>query len=372
MPVDSAPWYAVNNVNEIDSPALLIYPDRVKHNIALAIEMVGNVNKLRPHVKTHKSSAVTKLMLKAGIGKFKCATVAEAEMLARCFAPDVLLAYQPTGPKIGRLLKLIEEFSNTQFSCLVDSIEAATAIANEAANCKRTIDVFIDVNVGMNRTGTSPQNAMELYNECKALAAVKVVGVHGYDGHINDSVTIVRKKRADEAFDKLNSVRMELQSAGLLDPVMVVGGSPTFSIHANRNNVECSPGTFVYWDWSYNSGFPDMGFLPAALVLSRVVSVVNENTVCLDLGHKSIAAENPLSRRVHWLNADGLTPLSQSEEHLVMESSSSNQYKVGDVLYGMPYHVCPTVALYDTAFVIEDHRMKEQWQTAARTRKISI
>ena len=93
MPADPTAWYRIDDINKIDSPALVIYSDRVKHNIALAIQMVGNVSRLRPHVKTHKSPQATELLLRAGITKFKCATVAEAEMLAQCKAPDVLLSY---------------------------------------------------------------------------------------------------------------------------------------------------------------------------------------------------------------------------------------------------------------------------------------
>ena len=80
-------WYEIENVGELDSPALVIYPDRVKKNITTAIKMVGNASRLRPHVKTHKSPEVTMMMLGAGITKYKCATIAEAEMLGQCGAP---------------------------------------------------------------------------------------------------------------------------------------------------------------------------------------------------------------------------------------------------------------------------------------------
>ena len=92
-------WYIVDNIGELDSPALVIYSERVGHNIETLTKSIVNVARLRPHVKTHKSLEVSKLMLKAGIKKFKCATIAEAEMLAMAGAPDVLLAYQPVGPK---------------------------------------------------------------------------------------------------------------------------------------------------------------------------------------------------------------------------------------------------------------------------------
>jgi D-serine deaminase-like pyridoxal phosphate-dependent protein len=365
-------WYVIKDVDAIDSPALVIYAERVKQNIALAIQMVGDPSRLRPHVKTHKSPYITRLMLEAGIINFKCATIAEAEMLAQCGAPDIMLAYQPVGPKISRLLQLVEQYPESHFSCLVDSIEATQAISIEARDHHIVLDVFIDVNVGMNRTGVLPENAIALYQACQRFQGINVVGLHGYDGHINDADQTQRKRRADEAYDMLVSVGEALRSEGLAKPIVIAGGSPTFSIHASRKDVACSPGTFVYWDKSYSNLFPDLGFLPAALVISRVVSILNEKKLCLDLGHKSIAAENALNSRVCFLNGNGLQPVSQSEEHLVVETKEPHHYHVGDVLYGMPYHVCPTCALYDTAYVIEGGQVKEQFQVAARDRKINV
>src|SRR5690242_12619441 len=93
-------WYLIENINELDSPALVVYPQRVKENIATLKSMVDDVQRLRPHIKTNKTKEATQLMLEAGITKFKCATIAEAEMLGLSGAPDVLLAYQPVGPKL--------------------------------------------------------------------------------------------------------------------------------------------------------------------------------------------------------------------------------------------------------------------------------
>src|SRR5882762_2212684 len=103
-------WYYIQNPDQLDTPALVIYPDRVKANIRLVIEMAGDVSKLRPHVKTHKSPDTTRLLLAAGIDKFKCATIAEAEMLAMTGARDVLLAYQPVGPKLQRFVSLVRKY----------------------------------------------------------------------------------------------------------------------------------------------------------------------------------------------------------------------------------------------------------------------
>ncbi len=122
-------WYELVNIGELDSPALVVYRNRVKENIQILIDSIDDITRLRPHVKTHKSSEVCVMMLQAGIKKFKCATIAEAEMLASVGAPDVLLAYQPVGPKGNRLLQLVQQFPATNFSCLIDNLDSAKQLS---------------------------------------------------------------------------------------------------------------------------------------------------------------------------------------------------------------------------------------------------
>jgi D-threonine aldolase len=107
------------------------------------------------------------------------------------------------------------------------------------------------------------------------------------------------------------------------------------------------------------------------LLLTRIISIMDNETLCTDLGHKSVAAENPLPR-VHFLNAPDANPISQSEEHLVLKLPDTSQWKVGDVLYGVPVHICPSVALHDYATIISCNEVIDQWKVIARTRKITI
>ncbi|GAA4099270.1 D-TA family PLP-dependent enzyme [Mucilaginibacter panaciglaebae] len=366
-----AAWFDITDINELDTPALVVYPDRVKKNIATLVTAIDSTDRLRPHVKTHKCKEVTQLCMDAGIRKFKCATIAEAEMLARCKAPDVLLAYQPIGPKIKRLVALIKQYPDTKFSCLADNYEAASQIDQIALAGQVTLNVFIDLNVGMNRSGIAPQEAFVLYGRCELLEAVKVSGLHVYDGHIHHNDLNIRKQQCDAAFKPVNELMAEFQASGI-NPVVIAGGSPTFPIHAKRKGVECSPGTFVYWDSGYGEAFDEQQFLPAALVVARVVSLPGETKICIDLGHKSIASENVLDKRVTFLNASQLKPISHSEEHLVLEAGANHHYKVGDVLYGVPHHICPTVALYERAITIQNNQISGEWLNIARDRKINI
>ncbi|UOQ68879.1 D-TA family PLP-dependent enzyme [Hymenobacter volaticus] len=364
-------WFRISDVGMLDTPALLVYPDRVKQNLAQLTASIEDVSRLRPHVKTHKNQEAVQLTMAAGIGKFKCATIAEAEMLALCHAPDVLLAYQPIGPKAERFVQLIKHYPETRFSCLIDTYTAAQQLNALAAAGALTIPVFLDFNVGMNRSGIAPAAAVALYEQCQQLPNVEIVGLHAYDGHIRDEDFTVRTERCHQAFAQVEAVATQLRAVGL-DPIVVAGGSPTFPIHATRKGVECSPGTFIYWDGGYGKTCVEQPFSPAALVLSRVISLPDATKLCVDLGHKSIAAESSLDKRVTFLNAPELAPISQSEEHLVLEAGPSHGYQVGDVLYGLPYHICPTVALYERAVTIQDREVVGEWKTIARDRKITF
>jgi D-threonine aldolase len=365
-----AEWYSIEDIDQLDTPALVVYPARVKLNITRAIGMVGDVRRLRPHVKTHKSPAVTRLMLEAGIRRFKCATIAEAEMLATEGAPDVLLAYQPVGPKVGRFVQLIKRFPGTSFSCLIDHADSAAAMAGVFHAAGLSVPVYLDLNVGMDRTGIAPgPAAVALYQLAVRLDGIDPVGLHAYDGHIRDSDPDELRRKCDEAFGSV----LELREAIGAELTIIAGGSPTFPVHAGRAaEIQCSPGTFVYWDKGYGDQFPNQPFTPDALVVARVISLRGDTRICLDLGHKSIAAENELGRRVFFLNGPELKAVGQSEEHLVVEAGPGHGYKIGDVFYGIPYHICPTVALYERAVTVGDGRVTGYWMNTARDRVLSI
>lgn len=364
-------WFELNNTDEVDSPALLVYPDRVQQNIDAAIGMTGDVTRLRPHIKTHKTKEVAQLLMQAGIGQFKCATIAEAELLGICKAPDVLLAYQPLGPKLDRFFSLIQHYSDTNYACLTDNIPAATAIAKTARTHNSILNIYIDLNVGMNRTGIAPEDAMDLVDFCLNEPSLRLLGLHAYDGHLRNPDPEKRKQDCDAAFTRVTTLQNRIAIKYPDHLSIIAGGSPSFPIHAKRETIVCSPGTFVYWDHGYANAFPEQPFIHAALVMTRIVSLPAPGIICTDLGHKSIASENPIDKRVFFLNAQDLVPVSQSEEHLVLRAPENHSYKTGDVLYGLPYHICPTCALYERAITIENHRNAGEWMIIGRDRKIT-
>ena len=363
-------WFTITNPEKVETPALVLYKERVQQNIQKAVDRVGDVSRLRPHVKTNKMAEVCLMMMDAGIRKFKCATIAEAEMLAMIQADDVLMSYQPVGPNIERLLHLVQNFPKTQFSCIVDNQHTAHDLSEVFTKAGSIIRVYIDINTGMNRTGIKPEGVNNLLDLLETLPGLKVVGLHAYDGHLTESNVQLRQEQSDAAYASIQPNIDYFQSSTSRTPAIVAGGSPTFPTHIGRN-ADCSPGTFVFWDWGYTLKFPEEPFEYAALVLTRVISVIDDTHITTDLGHKAVAAENPLPSRVHFLNAPMAKPVSQSEEHLSLEVPDSSAFKVGDILYGVPVHICPTVALYDQALVSENNLITDSWKVIARNRKIT-
>ncbi len=366
-------WYTIRNVDQLDTPALVIYPERVKENIRILKSMIDDPKRLRPHVKTHKTKEATLLMIAAGINKFKCATIAEAEMLGMCKAGDVLLAYPVFGPKVQRLIAVMKQYPETRFSCLIDNLTSAHQVAEIALTHNIELEVFIDLNIGMNRTGILPgEKAIQLYEGAAKMKGIKLLGFHSYDGHIRESDILKRTIIVEESFAPIEKMRKELARQGYKELKLIMGGSPSFPVYAQKKDIECSPGTFIFWDKGYQDSLPEQPFLPAALIITRVISLPNDKTVCLDMGYKSIAAENELNHRVYFLNAPELEIVNQSEEHLMAKVPAEHSWKVGDLLYGLPIHICPTCALYESAIAIEEGIATGSWKILARDRRIKI
>lgn len=359
-------WYKIDLENEVDSPALLVYPDRIQYNIELVKSMIGDCERLRPHVKTHKTKEITQMQLKAGISKFKCATIGEADMLGDSKAPDVLLAYPLVEPKLQKFANLVKKYPQTRFSAIVDHIKAADNLSACAVKNKMRVNVFVDLNVGMNRTGVLPgEPALQLYKHCTKLEGLAIKGFHAYDGHVRERDLDQRKQVCDLNFEPIATMIAQLQEEGFIRPLVIIGGSPSFPIYAKYPEVECSPGTFALWDKGYANALPEQGFLPAAVLMVRIVSLPTDRHICIDLGYKAIASENSLENRVVFLNKSGLEIVSHSEEHMVLDAGKNHGFMLGDVLYALPIHICPTVAMYKQLMVVKSGKVIGEWKVVA-------
>lgn len=342
-------------LEKLPSPALVLDWRRIEENLASMIRLAGGPERLRPHVKTHKMRRLTERQLALGIRKFKAATLAEVEMCADAGARDVLLAMQPVGPNAALLAALAKRRPETRFSALIDDPGALRALAAAARAEGVTIPVFLDLNLGQNRTGIAPgPEAAALYREMAETPGVVPAGLHGYDGHLTQSDLPLRAAGCDAGFTPVEALRRELLDAGLPVPVIVAGGSPVFPVHARRGpEVELSPGTTVLWDAGYGQKFPDLPFKPAAWLLTRVVSRPAPGLICVDLGHKAVGSEMPHPRAVFPELPDA-EAVTHSEEHLVLRVASADALPPGRALWAVPRHVCPTVALHSFVWILEE------------------
>lgn len=371
------PAYALADVASVFSPSLVLYPELIRRNIARVIEMAGGTARLRPHVKTHKTREIARMMLDAGIVRHKCATIAEAEMLADAGAPDVLIAYPLVGPNLGRLAALIRKFPGTTFSVLIDHPASTAALSEAMAAAKLTVGVVLDLDVGQHRTGIAVgEPALSLYLTAAKMPGLRVEGFQLYDGHNHQEAPAEREAAVRAFLAPALELREEAERRGAAVPRLICGGTPTFPMFAKLNDVpgiECSPGTFVLHDAGYGSRFADLaGITPAAVLITRVISRPTATRVTLDLGNKSVAADPLLEKRVKLLDFPEHKTVGHNEEHLIVETAGAEKYRPGDVVYALPGHVCPTVALHKEVLVAEGGRVVGKWSVASRDRVLTI
>jgi D-serine deaminase-like pyridoxal phosphate-dependent protein len=368
--------YAIRDTSAIYSPALIFYKDLIRRNIELAVAIAGTPNRLRPHVKTHKTREIVRLELDAGITKHKCATLAEAEMLAGCGVADVLLAYNLVGPNCGRMARLAQTFPGCRFSVLADHAALLQPLSEALAATQQRIAVLLDIDVGQHRTGMQPDDeAVALYESIDRLPGLEPGGIHVYDGHIHQDSPAERQAAVQKQIEPVLALYGKLQKKGLPVPRLVVGGTPTFPIYARMDiaGLECAPGTCFLNDHGYGTHFADLaGFTPAALLLTRVISRPTPTRITLDLGYKAVASDPPAGKRVMLFDVPEWEPVLHNEEHLVIESPAAASFQLGDELFAMPTHICPTCAMHRQAYVVEKGQVVDHWDIIARDRVLSI
>ncbi len=408
--------------NELVSPQLVVNRTLLIQNIEHAVRMAGDANHLWPHVKTHKTGHIVRLMAKQGIVRFKCATISEAEMAASFGGKHIILAYPLVGPNIPRFLQLIQAFPDVVFYAVGDTLNCLESL-NQAAehagiqayplvgpniprflqliqafpdvvfyavgdtlNCLESLNqaaehagiqipVLIDVNMGMDRTGVPVSQLEIFYKKASAFPFLRLCGLHCYDGHHTETDFCKRKEAAKPLFQEITRIRSQLNQDHFSCSILVMGGTPSFPCYTSSDlpDLYFSPGTLFLNDYGYASKYPDLKFDIAAAVLTRVVSRPAPGHFTLDLGYKGIASD-PDGVRGVLADFPHAHPLFQSEEHWAFamdEGFEEHCPDIGDVLYIIPTHICPTSALYSHMAVIEEHKLAAWWEVHARNRKIT-
>lgn len=367
--------YRINDTSQILSPALVIFREVLEENLRCMIAIAGHAGRLRPHCKTHKIREVAELELRLGITRHKCATFAEAEMLALAGVRDVFLAYNLVGPNIPRAVEFRRRFPDVSLMVTADHEGPLAELGRAMASAGLTIGVLLDLDTGQHRTGVPiGSRAEELYGRIAATPGIEPAGFHLYDGQNHQTDLAERTLAVDACWVPVTALRDRFTSKGWPVPRIVAGGTGSFPIFAQKEDpsLELSPGTCVFHDAGYDAMFPDLRFSPAALVLTRVISRPTADRVTFDLGYKAVASDPPAGRRLSFPDLPDAQEVLQNEEHLVVTTRREPPLQPGDEQLVVPRHICPTSALHKQAYVVADGDVVARWDVVARDRWLSV
>jgi D-threonine aldolase len=367
--------YAVADTSEIFTPALLVFRELMEQNIDRMIRIAGRAERLRPHCKTHKIRQVAEIEMARNITRHKCATLAEAEMLAQAGVRDILWAYNPVGPNVQRTVRFVEAYPEVQLAVTADHPLPVEQLGAAFRAASRRIDVLLDIDTGLQRTGLPPgPQAVELYRQIARTGGLRPGGLHVYDGQNHQQAYAARAAAVARLWSDVLSLRDRLCSEGFPVPRIVAGGSGTFPVYAGIDEpvLELSPGTTVFYDAGYSEAFPDLDFEIAAALLTRVISRPAPDRVTFDLGYKACASDPPADRRVVFPDIPDARIVLQNEEHLVVQTRLANRLQPGDEQMAFPWHICPTTALHKQVYVIQAGRVVDRWDVLARDRWLTI
>jgi D-serine deaminase-like pyridoxal phosphate-dependent protein len=351
-----------NEKQYVDTPALLLYVDKLEFNLKKAADYFERVGvDLRPHVKTHKCPVLAQMQMRAGAVGVTCAKVGEAEVMAKAGIEDILIANQVVGArKISRLLDIA---NIADIKIAVESEDNLIELCEAAEVRKKTIPVLIEVDVGMYRCGVkSVDEAIVLAKRIGKMKPIELVGIMGYEGHVVHTVDRAeREKAAREAMGKLVDVKKALEREGFLIPIVSAGGTGTFDISSTVEGItEIQAGSYLTMDAGY--GQLGLGFAQALTLLSTVIAVHGE-LVTLDCGMKSVTHEAGMPRV---LGIEGASVFFLSEEHGHMSVPAGTKIAVGDKVELVPTHGCTTINLHDKFYAVRGTVVEAEWEIDAR------
>jgi D-serine deaminase-like pyridoxal phosphate-dependent protein len=358
----------------LSTPSLLIYTEMIEANISAALRMMnGNASRWRPHLKTAKLGYTMRRLVARGVKNAKCATTLELVAAIESGMEDVVIAFPLMGPNAARARKIAAAHPERRISTLVEGVDQLDEWRASA------VGVFVDLNPGMDRTGMAEDHFEEVRGVIDQVqkAGLRFCGLHHYDGHIKNTDPSAAGV-AWEGYSRLVELIAYLKRSGIEVKEVITSGTPAmphalnFAPFREREFVHrVSPGTIVYNDRSSLKELPDYGFVPAALVLSTVVSRPLESRVTCDAGHKAVSADAglPTCDVMGWPGLMGLKP---SEEHLPIEVRSGDTPSRGELLYLLPAHVCPTVNNFDKAVLVRGGKVEGVVPVTARGHEVFV
>lgn len=345
----------------IPTPALVVDEAALDANIAaMARRVVGRAN-LRPHAKTHKSAWIARKQLAHGAVGISCAKLGEAEILSAAGVRGILL----TSPVVDdtALSRLCEVAAvDPGFVCAVDHPGPVAALAAEAHRRALTVDVVIDVDVGLARTGVpDPAGARALGDEIARHPSLRLIGVQGYGGHWQHIEGFdARRDAVRTGMERLTHVVEALRGDGHRIDLITGGGTGTVQADLELGVLnELQPGSYVFMDAQYSDalgGDEDGRFDTSLWVSSQVVSANAEHIVTVDAGLKAFATDGPAPRPGAGRFA-GSTYAFFGDEHGALTRPEGAPVALGERVELIAPHCDPTVDRHDSYHVVAGDRL---------------
>lgn len=330
-----------------DTPFIAIDLDLMEKNINWIAELAKEANlKLRPHTKTHKSPYIAKLQLDAGAVGISTATLGEAEVMANAGINDILIAFPIIGKiKLERFQRLHER-ANLIVS--LDNIKVAEGLNRVGKKTEKNVLIYVDVDTGLGRMGSSPKESMKLIREIVNLPYITVMGLMSHTGHAyaeetDEGVTRV----AVEEANMLYSIKNTLEREGIKIPELSVGASATARVIKDIPHItEVRPGMYVFNDRLVMGAGGATEDECALTVFSTIVAQPYEQRLIIDAGSKTLSSDIYKGGGYGKIKGhDNLQIEKLSEEHGTIKIIGKTDLQVGDIVEIIPNHVCPVINL---------------------------
>lgn len=359
----------------LNTPVLVLELDKLDRNIAaMADQAKAHAVALRPHAKTHKSVDIAHRQIAAGAVGVCCAKIGEAEVLVDGGIAGVLITSPIAAPAaIDRLAALAKRA--TGLMAAVDNPAPLGRIQHALAEAGATLDVVIDVDPGIRRTGVaSPEAAAELAQAIAAADNMVYRGVQFYCGaqqHIEDFAQ--RHAAIVERTDYLESVIAALTDASYPPEIVTGSGTGTHRIDLELGVfTEFQTGSYIFMDKQYLdcdlTGDGAAPFEVALQVDARVVSANHDALVTIDAGFKALSTDGGMAQVTRGAAPETLFVFMGDEHAALIAPGIGERLRPGDAVSLTVPHCDPTVNLYDFYHVVKEDTVVDIWPVSARGR----
>ena len=366
-----APWKAAHvgdHIDQIDTPALVLDLDAFERNMKLLQDAVSSVGvRLRPHAKSHKCPEIALRQIELGAVGICCQKVSEAAVFVDAGISDIFITNQVVGEK--KVAHALDLAALARIGVLVDHEDQIIAFANASAERQVSIDVYLEIDVGMGRCGVaSIERAVAMAQQIAAAPYLNFMGLQCYHGSAQHYRLPEERQQAIAAVcAKAAATKAAIEGVGI--QVERISGAGTGSVmlesHSKLFN-EVQAGSYILMDRDYATNQRDPSDLPfehALFVKTAVLSHPSANRAVVDAGLKASSVDSGMP--VVWQRTDAKY-LKASDEHGVLELTPDSTLKLGDYVMLVPGHCDPTVNLYDELIAIRGDRVEAIWPIAAR------